>query len=110
MANRTAAQNRATKKWEDKAYYKVLVRFRKEDEGAIREASGNSVNGFIVRAVMDAVGAHRNAQESENAQDMVWYAFPRDMVEEMQKYGDPLRMLFDGALAMLAEYRAGVRS
>ena len=121
---KTDAQKRANTKWEGKAYWKTLVRFPKDSEDAIRAAAGDSLNGFIVNAVLEAAGAHGSEQavkdtpESENAQgqphgsaqDMVWYAFPRDMIEEMQKYGDPVKMLFDGALAMLSEYRAGIRS
>lgn len=123
---KTDAQKRANTKWEDKAYWKTLVRFPKDSEDAIRAAAGDSLNGFIVNAVLtaaEAAGTHGSAQavkdtpESENAQDgpqdsaqMKWYAFPADMIEEMQKYGDPVKMLFDGALAMLSEYRAGLRS
>lgn len=122
----SAAQAKATQKWEKANYWKFLVRFKKEDEAAIRAAAGDSLNSFVVRSVLDAVKTQKrtdpqnaqdpgNAQaeketpESENAQ-MKWYAFPEDMIEEMQKYGDPAEMLFDGAMAMLAEYRAGLRS
>lgn len=51
------AQMKATKKYEDKAYFKVLVRFNKNDENLIRsaaEAAGLSVNKFIVDAVKKA--------------------------------------------------------
>ena len=51
------AQAKATAKYEKAAYYKVLVRFRKEDEERIRSAAGESVNGFINRCVMDQVDA-----------------------------------------------------
>lgn len=51
------SQIRATKKYEDKSYFKTLVRFRKEDEEAIRAAAGKSLNGFIVDAVMEKVNA-----------------------------------------------------
>lgn len=122
----SAAQAKATANWEKRNYFKVLVRFKKEDEDAIRAAAGDSLNGFIVNAVLRAAGdagTHGSAQavkdthESENAQERLqdsaqvkWYAFPADMIEEMQKYGDPVKMLFDGAMAMLSEYRAGLRS
>lgn len=123
---KTDAQKRANKKWEGTAYWKTLVRFPKDSEDAIRAAAGDSLNGFIVNAVLTAAGAAGDAEthnpvkdtpESENAQErpqesaqVKWYAFPADMIEEMQKYGDPVKMLFDGALAMLSEYRAGIRS
>lgn len=123
---KTDAQKRANTKWEGKAYWKTLVRFPKDSEDAIRAAAGDSLNGFIVNAVLEAAGAagtHGSAQavkdtpERENARDapqesaqVKWYAFPADMIEEMQKYGNPVKMLFDGAMAMLSEYRAGLRS
>lgn len=123
---KTDAQKRANTKWEGKAYWKTLVRFPKDSEDAIRAAAGDSLNGFIVNAVLTAAGAAGDAgthnavkdtPERENAQErpqesaqMKWYAFPADMIEEMQRYGDPVRMLFDGAMAMLSEYRAGLRS
>lgn len=122
----SAAQAKATANWEKRNYFKVLVRFKKEDEDAIRAAAGDSLNGFIVNAVLTAAGAAGDAEthnavkdtpERENAQErpqesaqVKWYAFPADMIEEMQKYGDPVKMLFDGAMAMLSEYRAGIRS
>lgn len=49
----TDAQRRATKKFEEKAYFKTLVRFKKEDEERIRNAAGDSLNGFIVKCVLD---------------------------------------------------------
>lgn len=55
------AQARAIKKYDNKAYFKSLVRFKKEDEERIRAAAGDSLNGFIVAAVMEKV------QEAEKA-------------------------------------------
>lgn len=63
----TPAHIRATKKWEDKAYFKTLVRFKQEDEAEIREAAGDSLNGFITSAVLDAV--KRKNADPQNAQD-----------------------------------------
>jgi hypothetical protein len=57
------AQIRATSKYEKKAYFKTLVRFRTEDEKRIREAAGESLNGFIVAAVMEKL------QKIEEAED-----------------------------------------
>lgn len=51
------SQLRATKKYDNDHYFKKLVRFRKEDEEAIRAAAGKSLNGFIVDAVMEKVRA-----------------------------------------------------
>lgn len=47
------AKIRATSKYEKKAYFKTLVRFKAEDEERIREAAGESLNGFIVSAVLE---------------------------------------------------------
>jgi len=49
----TAAHMRATAKYEKKAYFKTLVRFPASSENAIRAAAGDSLNGFIVSAVME---------------------------------------------------------
>ena len=63
------SQIRATKKYEDKSYFKTLVRFKKEDEEAIRAAAGKSLNGFIVEAVMEKVNASGSLPESRNEAD-----------------------------------------
>lgn len=53
----TEAQKRATKKYEDKAYWKTLVRFPKKTEEEIRAYIGNgSLNNFIVEAVFEKMG------------------------------------------------------
>lgn len=59
----TKAKIRATSKYEKKAYFKTLVRFKVEDEKRIREAAGESLNGFIVSAVMEKL------QKIEEAED-----------------------------------------
>lgn len=61
----TDAQRRATKKFEEKAYFKTLVRFKKEDEERIRNAAGDSLNGFIVRCVLEKL----NNEESTGVAD-----------------------------------------
>ena len=53
----SAAHIRATAKYEEKAYFKTLVRFKKTDEERIRSAAGDSLNGFITKCVMDQVDA-----------------------------------------------------
>lgn len=63
------SQIRATKKYEDKSYFKTLVRFKKEDEEAIRAAAGKSLNGFIVDAVMEKVNASGALPELRNEAD-----------------------------------------
>jgi hypothetical protein len=49
----TEAQKRATAKYEKEAYFKTLVRFPASMEKDIREKAGASLNGFIVKAVLE---------------------------------------------------------
>jgi uncharacterized protein (DUF1778 family) len=59
------AQARATQKYDNKAYFKSLVRFKKEDEKRIRAAAGNSLNGFIVSAVLEKVQQIEQEEEAD---------------------------------------------
>ena len=54
-SKKTPAQKRAVAKWEKENYFKTLVRFKKSDEERIRVAAGDSLNGFIVSAVMEKI-------------------------------------------------------
>lgn len=58
----TAAHMRATAKYEKENYFKTLVRFNKSDEERIRAAAGKSLNGFIVKCVLDALEQEPNPQ------------------------------------------------
>ncbi len=49
----TSAHIKATANWEKKNYFKTLVRFPKKEEERIRAAAGDSLNGFIVSAVLE---------------------------------------------------------
>lgn len=51
----SAAQAKAVRKYEDKNYFRVSTRFKKQDEERIRKAAGKSLNGFITNAVLEAV-------------------------------------------------------
>lgn len=51
----SAAQLRAVAKYEKKAYFKTLVRFPADKEKEIRAAAGDSLNGFIVSAVLEKI-------------------------------------------------------
>lgn len=51
----SAAQLRATAKYEKNNYFKALVRFPKNKEPEIRAAAGDSLNGFIVAAVLEKI-------------------------------------------------------
>lgn len=56
------AQIKATTKYEKKAYFKVLVRFPIDKEKEIRQFSGNSLNGYIVQAVLEKMERDKQAQ------------------------------------------------
>lgn len=49
----SAAHMRATAKWEKENYFRTMVRFPKDKENIIRAAAGDSLNGFIISAVME---------------------------------------------------------
>lgn len=59
------AQARATRKYDNKAYFKSLVRFKKEDEQRIRNAASDSLNGFIVSAVLEKVQQIEQGEKAE---------------------------------------------
>ena len=61
------AHIRATAKYEKNNYFKTLVRFKKEDEERIRNAAGDSLNGFIVRCVLDKL----NNEETTGVADTI---------------------------------------
>ena len=61
----TAAHMKATAKFEKNAYFKTLARFNKADEPRIRAAAGESLNGFIVSAVLEKVAEHERTTTQE---------------------------------------------
>ena len=61
----SAAQIKATAKYEKNNYFKVLVRFKKADEKRIRAAAGESINGFIVSAVLEKIERIQNEPGSD---------------------------------------------
>nr|DAK81783.1 MAG TPA: Putative plasmid related protein-helix-helix, DNA BINDING PROTEIN [Bacteriophage sp.] len=62
----SAAHIRATAKYEEKAYFKTLVRFKKADEERIRSAAGDSLNGFITKCVLDRLEELESRSEKED--------------------------------------------
>lgn len=61
------SQAKATAKYEKNNYFKTLVRFKKEDEKRIRAAAGDSLNGFIVKCVLDALGKSESPAQAPNS-------------------------------------------
>ena len=62
MPPMSEARKRANAKYNAKAYTKLMVRIRKEDEEEIRaaiEASGESVNGYIIKAIRQRMERER---------------------------------------------------
>ena len=65
----SAAHIRATAKYEEKAYFKTLVRFKKADEERIRSAAGDSLNGFITKCVLDRLEEIERSRESNEERE-----------------------------------------
>ena len=61
MVKSKAAQE-ATKRYQDKAYDKVLVLFPKGTKALI-QATGSTVNGFIVKAVLEKLQEQQPKEE-----------------------------------------------
>lgn len=61
------AHIRATAKYEKNNYFKTLVRFKKEDEERIRNAAGDSLNGFIVKCVLEKLNGAEAAEIQDSA-------------------------------------------
>nr|DAG80899.1 MAG TPA: Transcriptional repressor arc(10) helix, beta-ribbon, beta-sheet, structural [Caudoviricetes sp.] len=76
------SQARATAKYEKNNYFKTLVRFKKEDEERIRAAAGDSLNGFIVKCVLDALNKSETpTQAPETGEGEVFTAYAGEPVE-----------------------------
>lgn len=55
------AQKRATAKYERDNYDKVLVRFPKGTKDRIKDTGADSVNGYIIKCVLNALDGTQNA-------------------------------------------------
>lgn len=60
------SQLKATKKYHEKAYFTTIVRFPKDKETEIR-AAGESLNGFIVSAVLEKLERMKQAETEQPA-------------------------------------------
>ena len=63
------AHIRAPAKYEKNNYFKTLVRFKKEDEERIRNAAGDSLNGFIVKCVLDKLNSKESTEVADTTPD-----------------------------------------
>lgn len=55
------ARMAANERWEAKAYDRVLIRFPKGTKERI-QGTGESVNGYVVRVVLDSLGDDRDQE------------------------------------------------
>ena len=65
----SAAHMRATKKYEQANYDKVLIRLKKGTKDRI-QATGNTLNGFITQAVYDQLEIYERRKKLENMDDL----------------------------------------
>lgn len=56
----TEAQKKATAKYEKENYDKVLVRFPKGTKELIQKSGATSVNGYIIKCVLDSLATTEN--------------------------------------------------
>lgn len=97
------ARNRATAKYTAAHYDTGNYKLPKGTKERIR-ATGETVNGFIVRAVAERLGDLPG--ETPQAVPVL---VPREIWEALREYGEPVDLLTSGALAILEECRAGLR-
>ena len=63
------ARHRANEKWNAKAYDEIKVRVPKGDKEKIQafaQQSGETVNGFINRLIVEAMGVDKTAEASDD--------------------------------------------
>ena len=63
------ARHRANEKWNAKAYDEIKVRVPKGDKEKIQafaQGQGETVNGFINRLIVEAMGVDKTAEGDEN--------------------------------------------
>lgn len=128
----SAAQARATQKWEKNNYYKVMLRFPKQDEDQIKAAAGDSINRFILDAVYEKIRTHQDApgrpetasgsaadtetaqtpersSGPENGPEKITLEVGPEIMQELRTYGNPAEIAAAGLRAIIEEYRAGLR-
>ncbi len=63
------ARHRANEKWNAKAYDEIKVRVPKGDKEKIQafaQENGETVNGFINRLIMEAMGVDKTAESNDD--------------------------------------------
>lgn len=98
----TEARNRATAKYTRSHYDTGNVKLPIGTHERIR-ATGATVNGYINRAVLDALA------RDESGENLAPVYLPAGMLREAEGYGDPGEICMEALREILAEYRAGLR-
>ena len=57
------ARIKANQKWQKKAYFSTLVRFKADQEEEIRKYAADNLNGFIVEAVEEKIAKIKKADK-----------------------------------------------
>ena len=101
------AQKKATAKYEEKKYDKVLIRFPKNTKEKIKETGASSVNNFIVTAVKNELAKHGIYLETSKENNLtietkaciyknITGEEMPDQVQAIQPEKSPDSVIFDG--------------
>lgn len=91
------AQKKATAKYEKENYDKVLVRFPKGTKERIKDAGADSVNGYIIKCVLNALDGSQNTDTATKTPEPVKVSDKTEKPEykavpetpELDEYGYP---------------------
>lgn len=101
------AQKKATAKYEEKKYDKVLIRFPKNTKEKIKETGASSVNNFIVTAVKNELAKHGIYLETSKENNLTIETKTRiyknitgeempEQIQVVQPEKSPDSVIFDG--------------
>lgn len=99
------SQLKATKKYQDKAYFSTLVRFPKDLEMEIRTAAGESLNGYIVRAVLEKMERDKAGETQTDHPEKLQQISATDKQETTAEPAEPKETAEQAKEKRLAEYR-----
>ena len=108
----SAAQREAVKRYQEKKYDRVSVLLPAGTKELIT-ATGESVNGYIVDAVLDALNTRASKPEDlgASAREKTYHArasnsvnVPCDVWEKLKGYGDPEKIILTAAKNALKLY------